>query len=221
MTRTATREKGISFTAEMVRAVIAGRKTQARRPCQDQPCEGYRLTTYLNRAGNIAGGYEWNTQKFGTARTYDNLKSPFGQPGDRLWVKEPYRLWSPPSSEEYPVVGCTYVDESERLVRLPDDDYDKCRSLSRITLKVTDIRVERLLDITEADALAQGVITINESSIGGRSYFRDGIENMYSGREAREEFYRLWDSVYEKDDFRVSANPWVWVCEFEVEEVKT
>jgi len=224
------KERPILFSAPMVRAILEGRKTQTRRTVKPQPAfDPHREQwSWENKAGHIA----WSgTRPQAAALLGAREICPYGQPGDRLWVRETWGLARPLRDSEGVV-----DDELEwsgsipkadpRGKRLMDDwcvgyAADGCegrmrpsihmpRWASRLTLEVTGVRVERLQDISEEDALAEGV--------GALSY--GGAEDIWLGdgedtRDPRVAFRWLWDSINGGRPWRCwDDNPWVWVVEF-------
>lgn len=132
------------------------------------------------------------------------LGCPYGQPGDRLWVRE---AWA-------------RDDEDGQLMYRADVGRDLCadawrpsihmpRWASRITLEVTAVRVERLQDISEADAQAEGVIPKWEPGCSGRLMDAFG---GFSFRPAASAYAELWEQINGPGAW--DANPWVWVVEF-------
>lgn len=192
------KERGMIFNAEMVRAILDGRKTQTRRPVKfplidkNMGCElaGNEL------AGELAAHNYWN--------------SPYGKPGDRIWVRETFRVHSRATDVATLVYRASVRNSwTEQTHRVPIAVCDKQatpekwtpsihmpRWASRITLEITDVRVERLNDIRECDAKAEGGQT--ECTLIGDKY--------YPG------FRSLWKSIYGEESW--AANPWVWVIEF-------
>lgn len=193
------KEKPILFSGEMVRAILDGRKTKTRRVIKPQPDEKTRefsseLVTEAWLAGEIP------------------VKCPFGQPGHRLWVRESCWAYSglepfpsgfvvPPNPHMQHFYG--YDDHPELqlmkdkaiVFRVPSIHMP--RWASRITLEITKIRVERVQEITNEDAIAEGIAV------------RDG--DLMSPKEY---FEVLWDKINAKRGFGWDENPWVWVIEF-------
>ena len=153
------------------------------------------------------------------------IRCPYGIPGDRLWVRETWGLRNcesdPTDWERASVVGCS-EDEIREQYHL---DYradwgpmqEGCfwrpaihmpRWASRISLDVTDVRVERLHDISEEDAKAEGVEAWMDSLKGGEHYEPDARLGAYPVTA----FSRLWKVVNGRESW--DANPWVWVVEF-------
>jgi hypothetical protein len=176
----------ILFSAPMVRALLAGTKTQTRRAVKLQPTfRNDHLATDLRALLD---------------------RCPYCQPGDRLWVRE---AWAP---EQYDA-NATTINEIDASVSRPayraTFDHEPVyvwkpsihmpRALSRITLEVTDVRVERLQDICEADVWAEGcrVEMFPDAAKGGTFKLR---------------YRRLWESINGAGSWE--ANPWVWVVEF-------
>ncbi|EAX3090790.1 hypothetical protein GSO54_004822 [Salmonella enterica] len=193
-------ERGMIFNAEMVRAILDGRKTQTRRPVKfplidkNMGCElaGNEL------AGELAAHNYWN--------------SPYGKPGDRIWVRETFRVHSRATdvatlvyrasvrnswteqTHRVPVAVCNTPATPEKWtpsIHMP-------RWASRILLEITDVGVERLRDLSEEDAKSEGITP----PAGG----------VLPGWEYRINFRDLWMDIYGTDSWE--ANPWVWVIEF-------
>lgn len=162
---------------------------------------------------------------------------PFGQIGGKLWVRETFGVGTRPHPFEGFVDGLEYkadegwIDEKEDLpLWFPDDvpddfyaDYNKNgwtasihmpRWASRITLKITNIRVERLQDISEDDCKAEGV-TPNSVLTKDKNPFKNDITRLGPLFEGsyRGAFISLWNSINTKRDW--DSNPWVWALEFE------
>lgn len=178
-------ERPILFSAPMVRAILEGRKTQTRRIVKHQP---------LPWVGPDPPGWP--------------PPCPYGQLGDRLWVRE---TWAQPTSldpgptfyrADYP--SCVprqfeNVPPAEAVRWRPSIHMP--RWASRITLDVTGVRIERLQDISEADAMAEGVVETH-------AHLRDlgpCMEWCYA-------FEDLWTRINGAGSW--NANPWVWVIEF-------
>ena len=220
------KEHPILFSGEMVRAILEGRKTQTRRPMAPQPPEGHWWAE-TEAEQRLAAEYYPSTHGRGC---------PYGIPGDHLWVREtfileetdevptdgrPYREMEEPGEFGQLLVPHYRATESEpHIVPLDlSDSYDDRtrwhpsihmpKWASRITLEVTGVRVERVQDINDADAVAEGVL---RDALGWW-----GVGEMFlSGEHANpvDAFSALWDSVYTKRGYGWDANPWVWVVEF-------
>lgn len=187
------KERPILFNAPMVRAILAGTKMQTRRVMRNQVCDG----GIVQMAGP---GYCEIVNKHGVS--IPGFVCPYGQPGDQLWVRE---TWAAPHSEDARpprAIQCDrmqihYEASEDRGGLLWSPSTHMPRWASRITLEITGVRVERLHEISEADAMAEGV---NNSL------------HLSGGRFARENFAHLWWTIY--GDGAWEENPWVWVVEF-------
>lgn len=157
---------------------------------------------------------------YDVTETRTPCRCPYGQPGDRLWVREAWRAslayeLTPP--RDIPP-GKPIAYQADGAGRLPHFNAGKLRPgihmprwAGRITMEVTGVRMERLQDISEVDAISEGV-----------RQMRDGSE-CWVGREgprglvtpwptARDAFRDLWQSINGPDSW--TANPWVWAIEF-------
>lgn len=197
------KERPILFNDEMVRVILEGRKTQTRRAIKPQP--------YLDANNNAC----WNGHNFGqsadgvphiqqlssqlpstkTKRVY----CPFGQVGDRLWVRECFGLLG--DKEKHVLhYRATHWRDGKNMGWTPSIHMP--RWASRITLEITNVRVERLQDISEADAEAEGWLKRPEVS-NDQQVHHDAGHDWFSD---------LWVSINGLESW--AANPWVWVIEF-------
>ncbi|MGZ5077010.1 MAG: hypothetical protein ACXV9R_10340 [Methylobacter sp.] len=214
------KERQIFFRAPMVRAILDGRKTQTRRVVKPQPRESI--------AGNLVG--EWLGRKlFGLLmpKVQDIvIHCPYGQSGDRLWVRETWNHSNfpfGPYEENCDVfyradyfddpLGTDLERSEDGIRRTWKSPIHMPRSASRITLEITGVRVERLQDISEADAIAEGC--------NATLYIDDGLGNRVPPKgntirdsypSARHWYASTWDDINGPGSW--SANPWVWVIEF-------
>lgn len=202
------KERPILFSAPMVRAILSGAKTQTRRVVKPQP-----FTAPLKEGECYVTAHEWrsNILRYG--------KLPYGQPGDRLWVRE---TWGSPlrscKPSEIPVgdpilYRADYPADGRSGSKLWPSIF-MLRWMSRITLEIVSVRVERLQNISEADAKAEGLLPCSNDDYSGW-----GLPNGEMTLCPRHAFESLWDSINGKQrpgrpDISWSANPWVWVVEF-------
>lgn len=198
-----TKERPILFNGAMVRAILAGQKTQTRRAVKG---------VALDWLGSAKFTPEY-------VASPGNGLCPFGQPGDRLWVREAHATF--PTHGQHRADGerwgpwgglPTTVSEDGKQIAYYREGFDRCdpgrwrpsihmpRWACRLVLEITDVRVERLQAISEADALAEGV---GAESVEGLTFA--GVE-----RPAGFAFRDLWISTGGGWD----SNPWVWVIEF-------
>lgn len=196
------KERPITFNADMVRAILAGRKTQTRRVVKPQPYEirdkhysdvvfKYGKLKEYSRIGGL-----WNE-----GRTWN---CPYGVPGDQLWIKE---KWTAERNGGY-MYRADDNGETDAGVYAWKSSIFMPRSASRITLEITSVRVERVQEITPRDALSEGIDMKGICTSGNAAY-----EAITQGA-AVDMFRMLWDSINAKRDFGWDANPWVWVIEF-------
>lgn len=212
------RERGIIFNAEMVRAVLEGRKTQTRRIMKVQPESnqlGLLRITASTKSSDI-GKYHWaESNATGNHVRSKLFACPYGAVGDRLWVRETFE---PLPDHEEPA-GCSHVLYSAD-VPFPNRKWTPSihmpRWASRITLEITGVRVERLQDISESDAVAEGIEPLPlepDMPQFYHEYFPIGIKNgLRCNMSAASSFSGLWEAIYGKESWQ--ANPWVWVIEF-------
>ncbi|HHY1079335.1 TPA: hypothetical protein ACVZQQ_004074 [Yersinia enterocolitica] len=191
-------EKPILFNSEMVNAILSGRKTQTRRIMGNQPA-GQDLETVHVRHND-----DFNFQWYGNLGESSYFPCPLGKPGDQLWVREAFAAGL--CTESTLAYRATHKTEDleegwgETIKWTPSIHMP--RWASRINLLITGVRVERLQDISDADASAEGC----------------KISSMQSGECLSDMFARLWKSIYGDESWQ--ANPWVWVINFERMEDK-
>lgn len=198
--KTGTRERGITFCAPMVRAILDGRKTQTRRVMKPQPTD---WTT-------TAQGALWpSVERRGLVAL---RPCRYGMPGDRLYVKE---RWC----EDYTGETIHYQADGGESPG-PAGFWRSSRFMpkwaARIWLEVTGVRAERLQDITDDDAMAEGVIRCDEGPLAPLFFptdteCNDGTNLGYDN--PRTAFAALWDSLHAKD-FPWAANPFVSAISF-------
>ncbi len=205
------KERPILFSGEMVRAILDSRKSQTRRVIN------------LPLAPNLLGQWEpfthggaGITDSKGNAtverpaiwhtRTGKLLVCPYGQVGDRLWVREAF---CEPSlgamlyrADERPHEGVYSYRKWRSSTHMP-------RWASRITLEITGVKVERIQEITGANCLAEGI---------DKELCRDWHgDNCFLDRDAaRDNFADLWDSINAKRGYGWDVNPFVWCISFRV-----
>lgn len=241
-TLTPIKSRPILFSAPMVNAILNGSKTQTRRIVKPQPsteathfnfnptswpkspwCARFRIDTEIEQY-EITDGY----------------KCPYGKVGDRLWVRETWvettninRLDPWPNrphmindaDEDY--VMSAYIYRADGEWQWCDEDGSSTersywkpsifmpRPVSRILLEITDIRVERLQDISDEDAVAEGILATDKAYKIGSAYFDYsgtlGAQG-YNYNSPIASFKTLWQSINGEDSW--NDNPWVWVVDF-------
>ena len=216
------KERPIPFNDPMVRALLADTKTQTRREVK-LPADAKHVRYWAPPSGRSESGYAdpgvnyWTPDPGGETESNHLNPCPYGQPGDRLWVQETWRHTAHDLDEARRITedimsgtavdyAATYIDKCMRELGFSRDDAEMAfdfeewrhhskmpRWASRILLEVTAVRVERLQDISEADAMAEGCYT-------------DPACPAYDA------YRSLWESINGPGSW--DANPYVWVVEF-------
>lgn len=189
----------IIFNGDMVCATLEDRKTQTRRVIKPQPCPWVEKIEYdKDRSMCILHGHEMGMK----ASTYGFdgqpvILCPYGQPGDRLWVRETWRLWKRRLGGKETL---QFKADSNKWMIDPGNPWESPifmpRKYSRITLEITDVRVERLQEINYIDTISEGIV-----------YEKPNLWGFPA------KFIHLWNSIHKKEH-RWEDNPWVWVVEF-------
>jgi len=254
-----TKERPILFSGPMVRAILEGRKTQTRRVVKPQPQESFAVDYNKDGDVNERRSYGWSWQRSPMHGHLDCPNEmitlcPYGQPGDRLWVREtwqmvdqdgeadassllrerlgstaPFRgvqgdrpitwraVYRADGEAEHPTYGPINWRPS---IHMP-------RWASRLALEVTVVRVERLQEISEEDAKAEGARFFPDIPLGRGSVYPplprwsmfDPADTDQCLGTARFAFGNAWNKTYAKRGLGWDTNPWVWVVEFKkVEE---
>lgn len=199
--------KPILFNTEMVRAILDGRKTCTRRVVKTRRKDacGFYVTRYSD--GSFAGVYEYDEDE----RMFENPLFPPYRTGDILYVRETWGEGYEDGTYIYraddKLADHPMFRRSTKMLYHPSIHMPK--EAARIWLKVTDVRVERLQDITDDGAKAEGANWKNGRNVGWEEKMK---------RTATERFAEIWDSTIKKSDlYRYGwiANPWVWVIQFE------
>lgn len=213
----------ILFSGALPGLILAGTKTQTRRIIKPQPAAGWaiesppvlgRITSAHPKAGRFG---VFIRRGLGTDfPETDLIPCPYGQPGDRLWVRETwaYHLYAQASlaDDDGPWVYAADGEPAKQF-RLCDrwrPSIHMPRYASRISLKITGLRVERLHDITEADCIAEGI----QRYRGPLRWVRylDAVTGEPIHNTARDAFKALWESINGPGSWEV--NPWLWVISF-------
>ncbi|HHX3102348.1 TPA: hypothetical protein ACU8I5_003320 [Klebsiella pneumoniae] len=222
------KERGMIFNGEMVRAILDGRKTQTRRIMKIQPeHSGLGLRRVIDsKNGSDDGKYFWSlSDACGLKIRSKSFTCPFGSVGDRIWVREAFRVHSRATDVATLVYKASERNSwTEQTHRVPVSVCNKPatpekwtpslhmpRWASRILLEITDVRVERLNAISEEDAEAEG---IDMEALYDSQDCYDCIanHNMTGRPTVTGAFKYLWESIYGEEGWK--SNPWVWVIEF-------
>ncbi|RUI20259.1 hypothetical protein [Pseudomonas aeruginosa] len=204
------KERPILFTGPMVRAILEGRKTVTRRAVKDTGF--YAIDAAIH--GNEVALRE---------REALSTRCPFGQPGDRLWVREAWAadaqvdaiaprdlsqgepIWYP-ADFSVRQTGCSMISKGRGRpsIHMP-------RWASRILLEITAVRVECLHDISEEQAEAEGVE--RPENITNVDVWDGAERELFNAmNQPRARFRRLWSDINGSESW--DSNPWVWVVEF-------
>ena len=230
------KEHPIIFSSEMIRAILDNRKSQTRRVIKPQPeqtnvAAGYKVTVRDYCTGMPEAGLAYYWQADGCRNSTKPLVCPYGKVGDRLWVREGYRIRQSCCNVDLArenVLGFYLADDihfSRTLTNKESELFNKrkkpfartpgqfmYKSLARIWLEVTGIRVERVREIDENDACEEGC----------------ELYTAETNLDCVRTFARLWDSLNAKrkgsahrerkaraaGEYSWEKNPWVWVISF-------
>lgn len=211
MTETTIKERPIIMTGESVRAILKGRKTQTRRVVNI-------FGLHFVGAGGKEGG-DWNDPECWGFETFETdwfllkttpgdgayeLPCKYGGPGDRLWVRETWAKSDELEIHEHAKAGYTYRADWDNWDDMEQRDFKwkspihMPRWASRLTLEITNVRAQRLQDISEEDAAAEGVIELRPTTCS-----------------ARDDYRAMWDAINGKKH-PWESNPWIWALTFKV-----
>ena len=225
------------FNAEMVRALLDGRKTQTRRPIKWKQ-------TRFTEIGEREDGSKWPWSEDAEHACDFWHPCPFGAVGDRIWVRETWGVVSHAFSDDGLMIDWVPDRPATAIHEMPfgngyysgyaiyaadgdftwgdDDGYEDGRSCwkpsihmpkaaSRILLEITDVRVERLNAISQEDAEAEGIDM--EALYDSQDCYDCIADHNMTGRPTvTGAFKYLWESIYGEEGWK--SNPWVWVIEF-------
>jgi hypothetical protein len=225
------KERPILFSAPMVRALLAGTKTQTRRVCKPLASvqrEGVHLNKDVD--GQWMASYIAVHQGLGgTEDVRQWFPCPYGQPGDRLWVRECFAAWwvTATGKRSHPMGYRADIDDPNWDGFGHDDPWwltakwepsiHMPRAFSRITLEVTEVRVQRLQDITEEECFAEGIPrSAGDRPIRGMEavLVEGGPLRRDGGVLAPTDCYQsLWDTINGRGAW--ALNPWIWAITFQ------
>jgi len=194
--------KGKIFNAQEVQSILSGNKTQFREVIKRQPCDDLRN-------GNIKYNEKHNSFYFENGKDIFNFsKCPY-QAGQKIFCKESF--WEAGGNIIYRADYESYKPISPWRRAMKQEH-------SRLFPLIKEIRVERLQDISEEDAIAEGVSKIGFHELLNREA-SNGFLSRISGKKYQyypQEFKKLWNATHKKPEEKFEANPWVWVVNFEV-----
>lgn len=183
-----TTERPILFSGPMVKAILEGRKTMTRRVVKPAPEFGVEAASVQHEDGKAKAVFQSLSNCSGIT-----VACPYGRPGDRLWVRETFCHLGD-ENENWFLYKADNPDALNGLIATWKPSIHMPRAASRILLEITEIRVERLKDITASDCVCEGI------------EFESDIFTTYN------KFRRLWQSINGPESW--AKNPWVWVIEF-------
>lgn len=220
--------KPILFNNEMVRAILEGRKTQTRRVIKDTKDLYFLGFAECSSPKRNEGTAIFSTSKYLNEAVITHIKPKY-QVGDILWVQETWKVDSVADhllnmAIDFKAVLSEYI-QAEKLCDFTSERYKKFRKFyqkngwqspyfmpreaARIFLKVANVKVQRIQDITPDECLKEG---IKGYSFGANAPDAYG-DNLYT--DPKLAFKSLWDNLYKKKGYGWDANPWVWVYSFE------
>ena len=190
------RKRPVLMHARSIKGIMEGRKSQTRRIVKPQPPE--RWTQHEFTAPDMV---RWAYQL--PSLDWHTVKCPYGQPGDRLWVRETWCLGGEDGKKVlYRATEGSDADCWRPSIHMP-------RWASRLTLEVANVRVERVQDISYSGITREGVIPELRP---GLDVSIDGELSDMGLSAVRDQFKRLWDDTNGKGAW--DRNDWVWVVEF-------
>lgn len=218
-----TKEHPILFTSESIRSILSGRKTQTRRiikhhsPVYDKP-ENIAEYKFVEFDGK-------QVQFRDSLGLISPIKCPYGEVGNILWIKEAWTQWDCIGCRRNEnTCACSSNEFFERFPHYKEITYKATykelegidiakwhsplfmpKEYSRIKLEITNIKVERVQDISEEDAMGEGM----RDSRGFNMMPSYTSENHYKLK-----FKKLWDFIHRKDEFNWELNSWIWAIEF-------
>lgn len=212
------KERPILFSGSMVRALLAGTKTQTRRICK--PAMAHSLSHVVEVPDPQERGQVYNGTTFGDEEGSIQFTSPYGGVRDRLWVRESHWWFKDECDHETgyypPALTADDVEyradgESKRHGWRPSIHMP--RWASRILLEITAVRVERLQDISDTDAIAEGIERDVRLDPAGTCHWRVyGAEQGMGTNLPGASYLSLWEQINGPGSWLL--NPWVWVVEF-------
>lgn len=201
------KQRPIIFNAEMVRAILDGRKTQTRRVVANVRPDN---CVVLRKPTKAKAGIH--------THVLDAVKHdlcPFGKVGDRLWVRECHAFVPEPAYRRSTGIVQTVNPDDAYQASIYRENFDRCsggikwrpsihmpRWACRILLEIIEVRVELLNNISEADAMAEGMDDGTSEPAISTGWFE----------KPQRAFRRLWEQLYGEDSW--ASNPWVWVIKF-------
>jgi hypothetical protein len=238
---TKVKERPILFSGPMVRALLDGKKTQTRRALKEQPTTGCWLGLIADGPGSVIGKHLFLTEDSELGILDKFVACPYGKPGDRLWVRETSRLLEKAYTQKNDTIIYRATASEAQVMDVNmwggwTSSIFMPRAASRLLLEIVAVRSERLQEMSEADAKAEGcqiglaprvkpehTPCVNCGRIkrdhDGVSYCCKGLAGVFCPNTYKGGYAALWESINGPDSW--AANPWVWVVTFKVVEPVT
>lgn len=241
-TPTEVKERPILFSTPMIKAIIENRKTVTRRVMDIQPNNpgtfgvspiwGYGVPVglkslprkYWNTEATVKDPWNYFCVHCATnvdgRRVDKDVHCRYGKPGDVLWVRETWSKIHYEGIDDKPTYLYRADQGMSEVKRIWRPSIFMPREACRISLEITDIGVERLQDITEEDAIREGILFYDDSILGRRFKDYEADASAYGHPDhdyptlstARESFFTLWQSINGPESW--NDNPWVWKISF-------
>jgi len=242
------KERPILFNPDMVAALLDERKNQTRRVVKPQPLPSTHYVNPYNK--NIKHMTAWTKDHkmilgAGNIKNMAHWACPHGFPNDELWVKESHYLyghWVTLTGQKTKTgkqktkfcyqqsKGVMFLDKPPKKIHTKNErgrgwhrrpSIFMPRWASRLQLKINNVKVERVQDVTEKDAIGEGVFKFDldkdsaEDFGAWRNYLKDEFSGWIGCRTAKDSFMSLWDSINKDRGHSWESDPWTWVVNFE------
>lgn len=217
------KSRPILYKTEMVQAIYEGRKNLTRRTKKLEKVnvnpDWFRYDGTANFGDQVPSNrhyFELLDLEGNPREKYIHIDCPYGKIGDILWVRETFYISKYDDiKQECPYIYKASVFDADKLDLKWKPSIYMPQKACRLFLKITDIRCERLMDISEEDAKAEGV-DFQFAEMFQEDRFKDYLDFNSDYRTAYSSFQSLWESINGVESF--NANPWVWVIQFEKTE---
>jgi len=201
--------KGKIFNAQEVQAIIAGTKTMFREVVKPKLDDRANCGLGIHDNGQLL----WDARDdCGYYKNYDEIKCPY-QVGQKIFVKESF--WVNKKHGKFCWYDQDIFECGDSIIKKPAKHMEQ--EHSRLTLEITDVKVERLADISEEDVIKEGLDLDSEHSrlclnIQDQPYSNDLID----GSAFKTIFAKNWNATHKKPEEKFEANPFVWVVDFKI-----
>lgn len=236
------KERGLMHTTDMVQAILANRKTETRRTrglnAINSDPDFYKFGGLKTKNRLWDSTKEENPNLLATTAIFldpidceTKIKCPYGNVGDRLYVREKWAKYNSESFDQEDIYAFFVLNDGTIVNNTISNVYMDANLLSpwkpsihmpkeaaRIWLEITDIKIERLHDITDESALAEGIESISEKVITP-THYKNYLDSNSMMIFPKGSYRTLWDSINakpNKTDLSWKVNPWVWVIKYKV-----